>query len=157
MTNHAEKKDSELNVVKAEMCDAEMIAELEEKSFSDPWSVDFIRRWIKERNSGFLIAKNDHVLLGYIGFRTVMDTSEIDTLAVHPEYKHQGIGKEMIRCFFQEQVRNKIVQIFLEVRETNRHAIALYQKSGFRQVGYRKNYYQDTGESALLMEYKLPG
>lgn len=81
----------------------------------------------------------------------IVDEAHITLLAIHPTYRRQGLAKaillELLRC-----ARLRGLQwATLEVRVSNQGAIALYQSLGFQSVGERRKYYQDNGESALIL------
>ena len=70
-------------------------------------------------------------------------------IAVSPEYRKKGLAGKLLEALF-EKIGS--AEIFLEVRESNQNAIALYQKYKFKQVGIRKNFYQNPQENAILMK-----
>jgi ribosomal-protein-alanine acetyltransferase len=74
---------------------------------------------------------------------------EILNLAVLPEFRHQGIGTALVR---HELQRRAIY--FLEVRESNLTALALYRKLGFQEIARRPEYYESPVETAIVMRMK---
>lgn len=85
------------------------------------------------------------------GFIVVRQTApgeyEIVNLAVAPEYRRRGIGAALLR----DVVARRPGEYYLEVRESNQPARALYRKLGFTEAGIRKNYYNDPPEAAIVM------
>ena len=75
----------------------------------------------------------------------------ITNIAVHPDYRHQGIASSVLEKLVSHSCDNKLEFITLEVRESNINAIKLYEKFGFEEVGRRKNYYSNNHETAILM------
>ncbi len=74
-------------------------------------------------------------------------------MAIHPSQQGKGLGYQLLEASIA-QLKNDPLQIFLEVRESNQAAIALYEKSGFHQIDLRKNYYPNangTREHAIIM------
>jgi ribosomal-protein-alanine N-acetyltransferase len=63
-----------------------------------------------------------------------------------------GLGSQLIDHLLDTCRKRGILHYFLEVRETNEKAIALYRKYGFKVCGVRRKYYSDTGEDALVMQ-----
>lgn len=92
-------------------------------------------------------------MIGFAGAVSMLDEAEIRRVGVHPLYRTRGIGGVCLNRVLQrlEETRGTNM-VFLEVREANRSAIALYKENGFRVIAKRKNYYQDTGENALIMQ-----
>ena len=106
------------------------------------------------RGQMFVALDGDSVA-GYIGSQSVLDEADMMNVAVHPDYRRQGIGEKLVLALAQALTEKGIRGLMLEVRESNVPAIALYEKLGFRQVGLRKNYYRAPKENALIMRKEL--
>jgi ribosomal-protein-alanine N-acetyltransferase len=72
-------------------------------------------------------------------------------VAVSPDRRRLGLASGMIRRLLEETTGAGGLPITLEVRVSNREAIAMYEGLGFRSAGVRPRYYQDNGEDALIM------
>lgn len=81
----------------------------------------------------------------------IADEAHITVLAVHPDYRQQGLGQTILHALLTLAWQRGLKWATLEVRASNQAAIALYQKFGFQEAGKRKRYYQDTGEDALVL------
>jgi ribosomal-protein-alanine N-acetyltransferase len=81
----------------------------------------------------------------------IMDEAHIATLAVHPDYRQQGVGRKLVSTALGGLIRKGAVKAMLEVRAQNITAQSLYHNFGFEVVGRRKQYYQDNNEDGLLM------
>lgn len=98
------------------------------------------------------------LVVGYAGFWYVVDEAHISTIAVHPDWRGQGAGEQLLVGLLERALDLKAVKATLEVRVTNERAQNLYRKYGFEAVGRRRRYYRDNGEDALLMTADLhPG
>lgn len=128
----------------------EMIA-IEEASFSTPWSKQAYLQELHSNPIAFYIAcvENGH-LLGYAGIWLIADEGHISNIAVHPDYRGQGIGKAMLQALILYCQQKHCSGMTLEVRESNRTAIHLYEKMGFRAAGKRPHYYSDNNEDAII-------
>ena len=127
------------------------VAALEKLCFTDPWSEMSIASELQNLWAYWLVAVSDDRVVGYIGSQSSFDEADIMNVAVHPEYRRQGIAEGLI-CTLVEELKNRgIHALLLEVRATNAPAIALYEKLGFQQVGLRKNYYRNPKEDALIL------
>ena len=94
-----------------------------------------------------LVADRDGVVAGFfVGRQTAPGEHEILNLAVHVEHRRSGIGRELLRAAMGAQQA-----WFLEVRESNRTAIAFYTASGFEVSGRREKYYREPAEAAIVM------
>lgn len=88
------------------------------------------------------------IITGYVIVFNNSSSLEIMKIGVNPKYRQKGFGTILIN-----EMKKSRMEIFLEVREGNVTAIEFYKKNGFKEVGKRKNYYRDTGESAIIMVY----
>ena len=129
-----------------------MIREIEEKDFIEVNSLlkDFNYKLDKESfNNDFLkvlIYKEEHIK-GILVYQFLYERLEIDYIIVDSNYRKNGIATKLLNKL--ENTYEKIKNITLEVRESNKNAIKFYLKNGFKEVTKRKNYYED--EDAILM------
>jgi ribosomal-protein-alanine N-acetyltransferase len=90
-------------------------------------------------------------ILGFIGLWFMASEMHVINLAVHPDYRHKGIGELLLIHAIELSVDLKAILITLEVRVSNLAAQALYSKYGFSERGIRHAYYLDDREDALIM------
>lgn len=132
--------------------DRPTVVEIEKLCFSFPKPESIF----KEDEHKYLIAKEKdeeqakEKVVGYIGVEKILDEVHIINMAVHPDYRGQGIGKRLM-----QHVLNEDEVFFLEVRVSNLTAKSIYEKYGFKDIHIRKGYYAD-GEDAYIMR-RLPG
>ena len=143
-----------IEVRKADISDIEFISVLEKETFSLPQSPDGFAEMIQNGEKHLLVALHDGERAGYIGAYTVCRESDIMTVAVSPAFRKCGIGKALVNALFDE-LSGVSDTLFLEVRESNSAAIALYSSLGFEKVGIRKNYYKLPTENAVLYKKDL--
>lgn len=127
------------------------IAELEKICFSDPWSETSIASELNNKLSLWMVAIDDEKVIGYVGSQTVLGETDMMNIAVHPDYRKQGIGTALIVELIGELELRGSHSLMLEVRASNTPAISVYEKLGFIEVGRRKNYYRNPKEDALIM------
>lgn len=89
-------------------------------------------------------------LAGLIAWRTGPDAAEVMVVAVHPEERGQGWGRELLLA--ARQIKFPLAW-WLEVHEGNQSAIELYRSLGFQQDGRRPRYFRDGG-AALTMSWR---
>lgn len=127
------------------------VAALERACFSRPWSEDMLREELWNDSAVIVVAEGeDGTVLGYAGLQTVLDEGYINNVAVDERFRRQGVAGELLAAFIRFG-KARLAFLTLEVRASNAPAIALYAKHGFREVGRRKNYYDDPKEDAVLM------
>ena len=130
--------------------DIPQIAELERICFSDPWSEDVLRESAENPLYRFVAVKDGTKILGYAGMFLTIPEAQIANIAVSPEARRRGIGRFLIRGLVREAAEAGAEVMFLEVREHNTGAIALYEQEGFVLVGMRKNYYDNPQENGFI-------
>ncbi|MBQ9165393.1 MAG: ribosomal protein S18-alanine N-acetyltransferase [Oscillospiraceae bacterium] len=128
------------------------IAELERLSFSVPWTEEMLLEELESMTSSVIVAvdKDGHVL-GYASLTVVLDEGYINNIAVQRKYRRMGLGSDLLGVFIRFAKAQNLSFLTLEVRDTNLAARSLYSKFGFREVGRRKNYYDQPREDAILM------
>jgi ribosomal-protein-alanine acetyltransferase len=94
-------------------------------------------------------------VVAVLQWRQVGEEAEIFDLAVESKYRRQGIGRLLLQRFLSSARERDVTKIFLEVRESNAAALALYRKLGFIVTGRRPDYYRDPEEVALLLQLNL--
>lgn len=127
------------------------IAALEKMCFSDPWSEKSIASELDNPLALWLVAVEEDTVCGYIGSQTVMDETDMMNVAVHPEYRRQGIAESLVNNLVEELCKVGSHSLTLEVRASNISAQRLYEKLGFLQVGKRPKYYRNPREDALIL------
>ena len=127
------------------------IAQLEKICFSDPWSERSIASELDNQLAFWLVATEGETVAGYIGSQTVMDETDMMNVAVHPDFRRQGIAEALIHSLVEQLNAMGSHCLTLEVRASNAPAIALYEKLGFSEIGRRKNYYRNPREDALIL------
>ena len=93
---------------------------------------------------------NGRNLIGYSGFWQIADEAHISIIAVHPDWRGQGLGELLLLNLLFVACEQQLASVMLEVRRSNTIAQALYLKYAFEIVGERRRYYSN-GEDALLM------
>ena len=127
------------------------IAELEKRCFNDPWSENSIASELNNRLSCWLVALEGDVVIGYVGSQTVLGETDMMNIAVHPDYRNQGVAKNLIQTLMDTLSGQGSHSLMLEVRQSNEPARNLYASLGFETVGIRKNYYRNPKENALIL------
>ena len=137
--------------------DCPEVSRLQAQCFSTPWSQKSLEETFRVKGYTNLIVKKEGRLLGYIGFLAAMEEADITNVAVAPSCRRQGIGKALLDHLKERAAQQKISRIFLEVRASNKAAVALYEQAGFHRVTVRKNYYEKPREDALIMVWEKNG
>ena len=131
--------------------DVSQIADLEKVCFNDPWSENSIASELDNRLSLWLVAVEADRVIGYVGSQTVLGETDMMNIAIHPDFRKQGIAKQLIHRLVQALSEKGSHSLMLEVRASNEPAKSLYGNLGFETVGVRKNYYRNPREDALIL------
>jgi ribosomal-protein-alanine N-acetyltransferase len=117
-----------------------------------PWSHSLFLSELALRGSrAYFVARVGRDVVGYAGIMLTGEDAHITTIAVDPVRHRHGVGTRLLLVLAREALVRGARNMTLEVRLSNRGAQELYRRFGFRPVGVRKNYYQETNEDALVM------
>ena len=120
-------------------------------SLAESWNIDSIEKELSNKLAKYLVALHGDKVIGFIGMWIVFHAGDITNVAVHPEYRKQGVGNLLIDNLITLCKENNINSLTLEVRESNIPAQSLYKKHGFKEEGIRKNFYNNPKENAIIM------
>jgi ribosomal-protein-alanine N-acetyltransferase len=159
--------------------DIPSVVAIDRLSFPTPWSASSYAYELKHRNSSFfyVLLKPDSGasspsgrswrrwlygatglgpsrVIGYVGIRLRNAGTHISTIAVHPDWRGNGLGELLLLTVIEQSAKMKSSIVTLEVRPSNKIAQSLYQKYGFRFTGVHEGYYRD-GENAWLMTVEI--
>lgn len=140
---------SQVTVSVANIDDVKDIANIENNSFSTPWSEKAIRESM-DAGTIFYVACLNNKIVGYMGLSKIVGEGYVTNIAVLPEYRRLGIG-EKILGYVIDNTKAELEFISLEVRVSNIAAISLYEKFGFERTGLRKRFYTNPQEDAIIM------
>ena len=129
--------------------DLPAVLSVERRSFPTPWSLAMFVLELSKPSGICLAASDADQLVGYLVCSRYDHVWHLMNVAVAPERRRAGVASRLIARLFEEAGRE--LSFTLEVRVSNRPAIAMYERLGFRSAGVRPRYYQDNGEDALIM------
>ena len=128
------------------------VAELEKICFGTAaWSEKSIASELNNALSLWIVAVEEEKVLGYVGSQTVMGETDMMNVAVHPDYRKQGIATGLITELIGALKKRESHCLTLEVRASNEPAKNLYKMLDFEEIGIRKNYYRNPREDALIL------
>lgn len=142
----------EIYISEMSLADLEEVLEVEHTSFLSPWSKRaFFSELTENLYADYVVARIDDQVVGYAGMWLILDEAHITNIAVHKDYRGQGIGERLLQEIFVRARARGARRMTLEVRVSNMVARHLYEKMGFVPRGVRKGYYADTKEDAIIM------
>lgn len=131
--------------------DVQAVLQIEQLVQSHPWTAKQFEESFESYQC--TVIEIEQKVLGFCILQPVLDEANLLLMAIHPAQQGQGLGFQLLQHSI-DLLKNNPIQIFLEVRESNRAAIALYEKADFHQIDLRKNYYPQadgTREHAIIM------
>ena len=138
----------------AEIKDLATVAELEQ-AFAFPLSEAELRKLHANDTFRIIIWKEKEEILGHCILFRVMDEGEITSFSVRKDLRGKGVGTAFLTEILNYLRRDGAKIAYLDVRESNASARALYQKCGFSEIGRRKRFYQKPMEDAISMGIEL--
>ena len=144
----------DIKVEKMTISDLKNIKNILQTEFDDFWNYNILKEELECLNSKYIIAKtNDGEIIGFAGIKVLIDTADIMNIVVKKSWRNQGVGNLLLNILISLCKDLNLLSLSLEVNEDNLPAIHLYEKFGFKNIGVRKNYYQD--KNGIVMSYKL--
>jgi [ribosomal protein S18]-alanine N-acetyltransferase len=133
------------------------VLDAEQQSFEFPWSEEDFLRCLRQRNCIGMVAEHGEKVVGFMIYELHKAKLHILNFAVHPTWRRQGVGAQMVAKLISKLSSHRRTRITLEVRETNLAAQLFFRKQDFRALKVLRAYYEDSGEDAFLMQYQLAG
>jgi len=135
--------------------DLDEVLAIEKVSFVTPWTRSMYLDELANRSARLTVFRLNSQIVGYACWWEVLDEAHLMTFAVHPDRRGQGLGRAILQYIEEVCLKDGIRRIILEVGRKNTTARSLYRRTGFAVIGFRKRYYQDTEDDALVMEKAL--
>jgi ribosomal-protein-alanine N-acetyltransferase len=133
---------------------AEVLA-TELASFEYAWTEDDFLRCLRQRNCIGMVAENDERVIGFMIYELHRNRLHILNFAVHPSARRSGIGKQMVAKLINKLSTHRRQRITLAVRERNLDAQMFFSRHEFKATRVLRSYYEDSGEDAFQMEYRV--
>ena len=141
-----------IQISKMSLADLNCIKDILISDFDDFWSYDILKEELNCANSSLFIAKNNNnEIVGFAGIKVILDEADIMNIVVKKVYRHKGIASLLLNHLINYSKILNLKSITLEVNEKNIHAISLYRKFNFKEIGIRKKYYNGTDDAIIMI------
>ena len=146
----------EIRIRHFSIADLPRVLEIEPASFRmvDAWSKPIFRKWYRKCPDLFIVAEISGTIAGYMCTSIEQKTGEIESIAVDPAFRRQGVASALMDYTLREMQASGITTVELQVRTTNTGGIRFWQNAGFSPSGILPNFYDD-GAEALQMKKSL--
>lgn len=131
------------------------VLQAERLSFEQAWTEEDFLRCLRQRNCIGMVSEHEGRVAGYMIYELHKSKLHIITFAVHPEWRRANIGTQMVGKLMSKLSSHRRTRITVEVRETNLQAQLFFSTCEFRGTRVLRNFYEDTDEDAILMEYRF--
>jgi [ribosomal protein S18]-alanine N-acetyltransferase len=132
------------------------ILDLDRLCFGGLWTLEGYQRELESPNSDLWVlsiasaSQAESVAIGIGCLWAIVDEAHITIVGIHPAYQRQGLGQVMLWTLLKSAQQRGLERATLEVRASNRAALSLYEKFGFREAGRRRRYYADDEDALIL-------
>ena len=125
---------------------------IEKRAYTHPWTLGIFRDCLRVGYKCWVVELDDNII-GYGVVMIAAGESHILNLCIHPDYQGNSYGRVLLHFLIEQAQKSAADMVLLEVRESNKTAIALYDSSGFHELGVRRDYYPaDNGrENAIIL------
>ena len=136
--------------------DLDAVLAIEQRAYPFPWTRGIFRDCLLADYPAWVLLQEDRII-GYGVLSLAADEAHVLNVCTAPEAQGRGHGRRLLRALLQIARGRGAQRVFLEVRPSNAHAIALYHDEGFNEIGRRPRYYpaKDGREDALVMAMEL--
>lgn len=134
----------EANIRQMTHDDAAQVSDIERRSYDFPWSHGVFRDCLFAGYECIVIERRGSVT-GYSILSVAAGEAHILNLCIDPNFRKRGFGERLLNAIMARAVDVEVREVFLEVRPSNKAALALYQKKGFSYIADRPAYYQSKG------------
>ena len=144
--------DAEYRPIRPGIENVDEMLKIEKKAFASHWNKQTFLDELSAENGHYIAFMLSDKMIGYSGFRHVLDEAHITTLAVDRKQRKKGVGTKLIARLLNDAKGLGLKKLFLEVRQSNIPAQKIYKKLGFKVIDRRREYYQHPVEDALVMQ-----
>ncbi len=154
-TGRTEKEQVRVHIRWMIRRDMPEVLQSEQQSFEFPWTEEDFLRCLRQRNCIGMVAEHGEKVVGFMIYELHKAKLHILNFAVHPAWRRQGVGAQMVSKLISKLSSHRRTRITLEVRETNLPAQLFFSRQCFKAVKVLRAYYEDSGEDAFLMQYRF--
>jgi len=131
------------------------VLQAEQLSFEYAWSEDDFLRCLRQRNCIGMVAEHQDRIVGFMIYELHKNRLHVLNFAVTPMFRRSGVGAQMVAKLIGKLSSHRRSKITLAVRERNLDAQKFFRTQDFKATRVLRNYYEDSGEDAFLMEHRV--
>lgn len=123
--------------------------------FDNFWSYNVLKQELENKNTTYIVAKENNEVVGFAGISICLDEATLNNIVVKKSCRNRGIGGELLESLIELCSELRMKTFTLEVDASNEPAIHLYEKFGFKNLGIRKKYYNNSRDAFIMTKYDL--
>lgn len=135
--------------------DLELMKNTLYSDFDNFWSYNVLKQELENDKTKYIIAKEKNEVVGFAGISVIFDEATLNNIVVKKSCRGRGIGGELLETLIDLCSDLKLKSFTLEVNVENTPAIKLYEKFGFKNLGIRKKYYNNSTDAYIMTKYDL--
>lgn len=144
-----------MEIVTMTLKDLELMKDSLYSDFDNFWSYNVLKKELENSNTTYIVAKENNQVVGFAGIMTCLDEATLNNIVVKKSCRGRGIGGELLDSLIDLCSDLKMKTLTLEVNVSNIPAIKLYEKFGFKNLGIRKNYYNNSSDAIIMTKYDI--
>ena len=135
--------------------DLEQMKDTLYSDFDNFWSYNILKQELENKNTTYIVAKENNEIVGFAGISTCLDEATLNNIVVKKSCRGRGIGGELLESLIDICGDLNAKTLTLEVDVSNEPAIHLYEKFGFKNLGIRKKYYNNSRDAYIMTKYDI--
>ena len=139
-----------MEITSMTLSDLELMKDTLYSDFDNFWSYNVLKQELENEKTKYIIAKENNEVVGFAGILVVLDEATLNNIVVKKSYRCRGIGGELLETLIDLCADLNLKSFTLEVNVENIPAIKLYEKFGFKNLGIRKKYYNNSTDAYIM-------
>lgn len=144
-----------MEITEMTLDDLELMKNTLYSDFDNFWSYNILKQELKNKNTTYVVAKENNEIVGFAGMMFCMDEATLNNIVVKKSCRGRGIGGELLEALIELCTEQNMKTFTLEVNALNTPAIKLYEKFGFKNLGIRKKYYNNSQDAIIMTKYDI--
>jgi ribosomal-protein-alanine N-acetyltransferase len=119
------------------------------------WTQTILEDCLRAGYAAWVLEDAEQGVIGHAIQMLVADEAQILNMCIHPLWQGRGFGRMLLQHLIEQARNAKLASLFLEVRQSNVAAQALYRSAGFEQIGLRRSYYPGLGDNSVREDARV--
>ena len=144
-----------MEITEMTLDDLELMKDTLYSDFDNFWSYNILKQELENEKTTYVVAKEHNKIVGFAGMSVCMDEATLNNIVVKKSCRSRGIGGELLEALIEICSDLNMKTFTLEVNALNTPAIKLYEKFGFKNLGIRKKYYNNSQDAIIMTKYDI--